>query len=177
MSRRTDSARSSRATASGLLTTASATAALRSENAVGTATASTASTPSSAATSSRQARKASVVTTGLVSTGPVTTARGRQQPAQRALGGRAELHDLQAVVGAGVGGQRARAAGVGDDRDPVARGQRLAGQQRRGIDQLAETRGGDDTRLVEHGLLGGQRRRGRRGVRGRRGGPPGTGRR
>ena len=56
--------------------TASAAAALRSEMAVGTTTASIASTPSSAATSSRQTRKASVVTAGLVSTGPVTTARG-----------------------------------------------------------------------------------------------------
>ncbi len=103
----------------------------------------------------------------LVCTGPVTTARGGQQPAQLTLGGRAELHDLKAVVGARVGGQRGRAAGVGDDRDPVTPGQRLAGKQRHGVDELTETRGGEDTRLLEQGLLGGQRRRGYRGVRGR----------
>ena len=79
-----------------------------------------------------------MVTTAQVSTGPVTTAAGGSSAAQRAPGGRAELHDLQAVVGAGVGGQRGRAAGVGDDRDPVAGRQRLAGQQRNGIDQLTQ---------------------------------------
>ena len=81
--------------------------------------------------------------------------------------------DLQAVVAARVSGEDARAARVGDDRDPAAGRQRLAGQQRRGLHELAEAAGGDDAGLAEQRLLGDQRRGGGRRVRGRRALPGG----
>ena len=80
---------------------------------------------------------------------------------------------LQAgVVSAGVGGEDAC---VGDDRYLAATGQRLAGQERRGLDELAEAAGSDDARLAEQRLLrdqlggGGRRVRGGRALAG--GGP------
>ena len=166
LSRVTDSARSSRATASGLLMTASAAAALRSENAVGTATASTASTPSSAATSCTQARKACVVTTGLVSTGPVTTAAAgssRRSARWVAAASSTTCRPWSAQASAASAAAPPALAMIAT-RLPGR--QRLACEQRGGIDQLPEALGGDDARQVEHGLLVGQRRRGRRGVRG-----------
>ena len=74
----------------------------------------------------------------------------------------------QAEVGAGVRGEYPGAADVGHDRDRAARRDRLAGEQRGGLDQVAEAVRGDDAGLLEQGFSADQRRGHGRGVRGRR---------
>jgi hypothetical protein len=71
----------------------------------------------------------------------------------------------QAEVGAGVRGEHPGAAHVGYDRDRAARRHRLAGEQRGGLDQVAEAARGNDTGLLEQGFPADQRRGHRRGVR------------
>ena len=135
--------------------------------AVGTATASTASTPSSAATSSRQARKASVVTAGLVSTGPVTTAPGGSS-----------LRSVRRVAAPSCTTCRpwsAHASAASAPAPPVL--ETIATRLPAGSGWQASSAAVSmsSPRLVvamipacvEQGLLGGQRRRGCRGVRGR----------
>ncbi len=62
--------------------------------------------------------------------------------------------DLQAHVAARVGGEHRGAAGIGHHGDPVSLGYRLRGQQRRGVEELAEVGGGDHAGLLEQGLPG-----------------------
>ena len=70
---------------------------------------------------------------------------------------------------AGVGARDPRAAGVGDDADAVAAGQRLAGQQRGDVEQLADRAGADHAGVAEQRVDGGVGRGEQRaGVRGRR---------
>ena len=153
-------------------------AALRSATAVGTPIASTASTPSSAATVSRQARNALTLTVADASTGPATAAPGGSSRGEPPLRRVLEGGDGQPGVTAGVGREHACTAGVGDDGDPAAGRQRLAGQERRRLDQLAEAVRRDDAGLAEQRLLRHQRRRRRRRYAKRpRAAPPRTGRR
>ena len=101
----------------------------------------------------------------MVSTGPLTDAAGRDERAQPPPGLPARVVHGEPEVGAGVGGEHAGAADVGHDRDRPARGRRLGREQRRGPDQLAEARRGDDPRLLEQRLPADQRGGDRRGVR------------
>ena len=57
-----------------------------------------------------------------MSTGPVTSAPGGQQLAERILDPAVQHGDVQAGVGAGVGGQHPDPAGVGHDGDAAAAG-------------------------------------------------------
>ena len=146
--------------------TASATAALRSEKAVGTATASTASTPLSAATSSTQARKASVVTTAQVSTGPVTTAAGGSslRSARRVAAPRCATWRPWSAQASAASAAAPPALAMIATRLPAGSGWQASSAA--ASTSSPRLRGGDDARLVEHGLLAGQRRCGRRSVRG-----------
>jgi hypothetical protein len=64
-------------------------------------------------------------------------------------GGVGDRADGQAELGAGVRGQGRGAADVGHDRDRAPGRGRLGGQQRGGLDQLAEAAGGDHAGLLE----------------------------
>jgi len=76
---------------------------------------------------------------------------GKQGP-ERLLGVPGQAGDLQARVVARVGGKHRGAAGVRYHGDPGPGGRRLRGQQDRGVEQLAEVRGGDHPGLLEQGL-------------------------
>ena len=86
--------------------------------------------------------------------------RGQDGP-EHLLGIQGERGDLQARVAARVSGEHRGAAGVGHYRDPAAGGYRLRGEQGRGVEHLAEVRGGDHSGLLEQGLPGEQRGSGR----------------
>jgi hypothetical protein len=87
-----------------------------------------------------------------------------QQLAKLVLDLAFERRDVQACIGASVGGQHSGTAGVGHDGDPAPGGHGLACQQRSRIEQLAEVAGGDDASLCEQRLAGDQWREGRCGV-------------
>ncbi len=89
-----------------------------------------------------------------------------QQPAEPLLCRLGQGRHLEAIVPAGVGSQHAGTAGVGDDGDPVAAGQRPTREQGRGIDELAKARRSDDASLAEQRFLGDQRGGGGRRMRG-----------
>src|SRR5262249_22219285 len=80
---------------------------------------------------------------------------GRDERPQPPPGQAARVMDGQAQAGGGVGGQRAGAADVGHDRHGAPGRDGLGGQQRGGLDQLAEAARGDDAGLLEQGLGGG----------------------
>ena len=74
---------------------------------------------------------------------------GRGEGAQSGLGVGGERRGVEPVAGARVGGEDARPAGVGEDRDGRPAGKRLAGEQRGDVEELAEGVGADDAGLAE----------------------------
>lgn len=91
---------------------------------------------------------------------------GRQHGQQVVDESGSELRQDEPRFGAGVGGQHARAAGVGDDGDAGPHRVRLGVEQGRGGQEFADRVGGGDAGLGEQGLPGhGAGRCGRR-VRG-----------
>jgi len=94
--------------------------------------------------------------------------------AQRVLGGVVEHGYLEACTRARVGGEDAGSAGVADDRDPAAAGDRLMGEDHRGREQLVERVDADHARLAEQRVDGDIGCGQRRGVR-RRGTTAGRG--
>ena len=67
-------------------------------------------------------------------------------------------HDLEPCRDGGVGGEQPQRVGVADDRDPRPRGQRLAGQQLRHVEQLGECVDPDHPGLPNSALERGVRR-------------------
>ena len=94
-----------------------------------------------------------------MSTGLVERGLGGQKAAQLLAQRLRDLRDLEARGGARVGAHDPGATGVGDDRDPIALGQRLVGEQRGDVEQLGEALGADHSDLPEEGV-GGQVRPG-----------------
>ena len=79
----------------------------------------------------------------------------RQQRPQPPPGQPARPVHGQAELGARVGGQRPGAARVGHDRDGAPGRDRLGGEQRGGLGQLADAARGDDPGLLEQRLVSG----------------------
>ena len=95
--------------------------------------------------------------------GVAETRLGRQPRGQRLTRVVAQRRQLEPCRLARVGAQDAEPAGVGDDGHRSAGRQRLGGEHRRDVEQLAERVGADDARLVEQRvdrLLGAGQRRG-----------------
>ena len=64
-----------------------------------------------------------------------------------------ERRQVEPGVADRVGRHHARAAGVGDDRDAVGVGQRLAAENTGGVEQLVDRLRADDAGLIESRLV------------------------
>ena len=87
-------------------------------------------------------------------------------PATVARSSGEKLGHHQAVLVGGVRGEHAHAAGVAEHRDPAARGQRLLGEQQRGLGHVLGAGAGDHAGLGEQRIDADRRRRRGRGVGG-----------
>ena len=77
---------------------------------------------------------------------------GREEGPERLHRLRLQRWEREARRFAGVGRHDPRSAGVRENRDPVSRGDRLIGEQERGVEQILDRVGPDDAALMEEGV-------------------------